>query len=250
MTLGTVVTIHLLVDSQLHLFTFAMLLLPVSSLLLCFRRKRFNWLRSSRAGIWLLPLIPILLLKAPPFPRVFFPLFPLFVLLIAAGLRDFTAIFCRLQKRYNPKFWIGGLCILTLSWCCIQQQSELKGLFSRCCGGAGRDDFYFPYYLRYEHTPDTTAQMIAARETLKGVQAFYFTFNSDPWPLMFYLRLNGYTDADFLFDGPRGMVPALPDSTIVILKSNEDQTALAQRFKGNWTSLFKNDNHQVWSYDL
>ena len=92
--------------------------------------------------------------------------------------------------------------------------------------------------------------MIAARETLKGVQAFYFTFNSDPWPLMFYLRLNGYTDADFLFDGPGGMVPALPDSTIVILKSNEDQTALAQRFKGNWTSLFKNDNHQVWSYDL
>ena len=233
-----------------QLFTFAMLLLPVSPLLLCFRRKHFNWLRSCRAGIWLLPLIPILLFKAPPFPRVFFPLFPLFVLLVAAGVRDFTAIYCRLKKRFNPKFWIGGLCILSLSWCCIQQQPELKGLFSRCCGGAGRDDFYFPYYLRHGHTPDATARMIAADETLQKNRSFYFTFDSDPWPLMFYLRLNGRGNADFLFDGPRGMVSALPSQTIVILKLNEDQAALAQRFKGNWTFLFKNDNHQVWSYDL
>ena len=46
------------------------------------------------------------------------------------------------------------------------------------------------------------------------------------------------------------MVSALPSQTIVILKLNEDQAALAQRFKGNWKPLFKNDNHQVWSYDL
>ena len=233
-----------------QLLTYAMLLLPAFSLLNSFRRKKFNWLRSCRAGIWLLPLFPILLLPAPPFPRVFFPLFPLFSLLIAAGLRDFTATFCRLKKRFHKKFWIGGLVILAVSWCCIQQQQELKELFSSRCGGAGRDDFYSPYYLQSGHLPDGTARMISRNETLRQVQAFYLTFNSDPWPLMFYLRLNGISEKPFLFDGPRGMVNELPPNTGVILKSDEDQSLLARRFKGRWKLLFKNDNHQVWSYDL
>ena len=92
--------------------------------------------------------------------------------------------------------------------------------------------------------------MISRNETLRQAQAFYLTFNSDPWPLMFYLRLNGISEKPFLFDGPRGMVNELPPNTGVILKSDEDQSLLARRFKGRWKLLFKNDNHQVWSYDL
>lgn len=233
-----------------QLITFAMLILPASALLNTFRRKRFNWFRSCRAGIWLLPLVPILLFPAPPFPRVFFPLFPLFALLAASGLRDFTAIYCRLKKRFNKKSWIGGMLILSVTWCCIQQQQELKDLFSARCGGAGRDDFYSPYYMRNSHLPDATARMISRNERLRQAQAFYFTFNSDPWPLMFYLRLNGISQTQFLFDGPRGPVAELPVGTGVILKSDEDQSLLARRFRGNWKLLFKNDNHQVWSYDL
>jgi hypothetical protein len=233
-----------------QLFTFAMLLLPASASLLCFRRKNYNMCRTFRAWIWLLPLTPILLFPAPPFPRVFFPLFPLFVLLTAGGVRDFTAIYCRLKRRFNHKSWIIGLLILSVSWCCIQQQSELKSLFSSRCGGAGRDDFYFPYYLRNAHMPDATARMALVNEKVKQSSAFYFSFNADPWPLMFYLRLNGSGDKEFLFDGPRGMVKGLPDSCTVILKLDEDQSALAKRFPGQWHFLFKNSNHQLWSYSL
>jgi hypothetical protein len=84
-----------------QLFTFAMLLLPASAALLFIRRPHFNMRRTFRLGIWLLPLIPLLLFPAPPFPRVFFPLFPFFALLTAAGVRDFTAIFCRLRRRFR-----------------------------------------------------------------------------------------------------------------------------------------------------
>lgn len=231
-----------------QLFTFAMLLLPASAVLLCFKRPKFNFLRTCRAGIWLLPLIPILLFPAPPFPRVFFPLFPIFALLTAAGVRDFTALFCRLKKRFHKKAWIGGLLILAVTWCCIQQHQDIKMLFSGSCGGSGRDDFYSPYYLRLSHMPDVTARMAAVNDTVRRGKAFYMSFNADPWPLMFYLRLNGITEAEFLFDGPRGVVRELPEGTTVILKTGEPISHVQERFKGNWNFLFKNDNHQVWSF--
>ena len=233
-----------------QLFTFAMLLLPASAVLLIFRRKNFNMRRTFRAGIWLLPLIPILLFPAPPFPRVFFPLFPFFALLTAAGLRDFTAIYCRLRRRFNYKSWITGLIILSVSWCCIQQHAPLKLAFSKTCGGGGRDDFYSPYYLRNDHLPHLTARMAAVNETAATASAFYMTFNSDPWPLMFYFHLNGVENKEFLFDGPRGQVQELPKNGVVILKADESQEELAKRFVGKWDLLFRNDNHQVWSYSL
>ena len=98
--------------------------------------------------------------------------------------------------------------------------------------------------------PDATARMALVNEKVKQSSAFYFSFNADPWPLMFYLRLNGSGDKEFLFDGPRGMVKGLPDSCTVILKLDEDQSALAKRFPGQWHFLFKNSNHQLWSYSL
>jgi hypothetical protein len=45
------------------------------------------------------------------------------------------------------------------------------------------------------------------------------------------------------------MVQELPAHTVVILNDTEDQTALARRFRGEWNFLFKNANHQVWSYN-
>ena len=233
-----------------QLFIYAMLLLPGSAALLVFRRKRFNYLRTCRAGIWLLPLVPILLFPAPPFPRVFFPLFPLFALLVSSGVRDFTAIYCRSKRRFNYAVWIGGLLVLALSWCSIQQHESVKLHFSRRCGGAGRDDFYLPYYLRPSHMPDATARTLVCHEKLKNAKAFYLTFDADPWPLMFYLLLNGVENSGekFLFDGPRGRVAGLPEGTAVILNAKESAETLQKRFPGHWIREFANANHQVWSY--
>lgn len=233
-----------------QIFTFAMLFLPASASLLSVFRKKFNLLRTCRAGIWLLPLVPILLFPAPPFPRVFFPLFPIFALLFGAGIRDFTAIYCRLKRRFNSFFWFGGLIILAFSWCWIQQGPGVKKIFSEHCGGAGRDDFYFPYYLRSSHIPDKTAECVAELKKSYNWNSFYFTFNSDPWPLIFYLRMNGFNDAVFLFDGPGGKVSTIPSGSAVILKKDESHSLLAERFPGNWKHVFSNANHQVWSYNL
>ena len=92
--------------------------------------------------------------------------------------------------------------------------------------------------------------MAAVNETAAGASAIYMTFNSDPWPLMFYFHLNGIGSKEFLFDGPRGRVKELPENSVVILKGDESQEELAKRFAGKWNLLFRNDNHQVWSYSL
>ncbi len=225
--------------------SFGMLLLP--GVAVCIRgvRKCFFRLRSVRIAIWLLPVPAVLLLPVAPFPRVFFPLFMLFVLLLVGGVRDLSALNCRLRRRWHPVFWYGGLLLLVFGWAAVFQLPALRSEFSRRCGGTGRDDFFYPYYLRPAHSPFGTARELAKIPAGKRPDFVYLSFASDPWPLMFYSRLNGFDPKEFLFDGPRGRVSFLPTGSIVILNVFEDPTGITQRFGGVLRPLFVHAGHRV-----
>ena len=51
--------------------------------------------------IWLLPIPAAYIFKVAPFPRVFFPLFPIFALVLADGMKDFLAL---MQKKRGKKY--------------------------------------------------------------------------------------------------------------------------------------------------
>ena len=226
-------------------YSFAMLLLPGTGSLLAFDRVRYRWVRSVRALIWLLPVPMALLLPVAPFPRVFFPFWPLWVLLLAAGVRDLTALNCRWRRRWNFGVWIGGLTAVVLGWSFIAQQPMFRLVFSRRFGGAGADDYFYGYYLRAEHTPRATAAELAERFGGRPL-SFYASFQADPWPLLFYLNAAGVEFRDFRFDGPRGPVEALAPGMFVILRSDESAAEIEKRFGRRLTPLFSNENHGVY----
>ncbi|WP_294505640.1 hypothetical protein [uncultured Victivallis sp.] len=229
-------------------YSFAMLLLPGTGSLLALDRERFQWIRAMRLLIWLIPLPMALLLKVAPFPRVFFPFWPLWALLLAAGIRDLTALNCRLRRRWNRTVWIGALFAVAVGWGFLAQQPNLRLMFSRRFGGAGADDYFYGYYLRPEHTPSRTAFEIAERFEGRPL-AVYASFQADPWPLMFYLNTSGADLRDFRFDGPRGPVKNLERGTLVILRSDESAQQIEQRFHRRLKLLFSNANHGVYTVE-
>lgn len=230
-------------------YIFAMLLLPAAGTFFAFARPHFNWLRSSRAMIWLLPIPAALLLPTAPFPRVFIPMTGLYTLLIASGIRDFSALNIRRFRRWSPSYWFGGLTVLVLVWGFIGQREELRGAFSRRNGGAGGDDFFYGYYLRPEFQPSRTvaelAELTAGQPALPPV---YSSLSADPWPLLFYAGIRGLDLSHLRFDGPRGPVPGLEDRSLVITRSDESSSALENRFGGTLTLLAETPFHRIYRF--
>ncbi|MDR0932123.1 MAG: hypothetical protein LBM70_03780 [Victivallales bacterium] len=227
------------------IYSFAMLLLPGAGVLLVQNRVHFKWLKMARLAIWLIPLPMILLLKVAPFPRVFFPFWPLWVLLLAAGIRDLTALNCRYRHRWNSNVWFGALLIAVLGWGFVAQQPKLRLGFSDKFGGAGADDYFMGYYMRTGHSPSLTAGEIAKRYSNKPLTV-YTSFLADPWALWFYLNGSGVNLSRFEFDGPRGLVPALARGELVILRLDESGKDIESRFHCRLKLLFSNANHGVY----
>jgi len=225
-------------------YSFAMLLLPGLGALLAVFRKKFRWIFGMRALIWLLPVPAALLLPVAPFPRVFFPLFPLWALLLAGGIRHLTARNCRLRRRWNFRVWIGGLTVAVLVWSFIAQRPSLRERFSLRYGGVGADDYFYGYYLR-DYRPSATAAEIADRFPGRPL-SFYASFAADPWPLMFYLLAAGVDVRDFRFDGPRGPVASLEPGMLAILRSDESPAPVETRFQRRLIPLFTSLNHKVY----
>lgn len=227
------------------LYSFAILLLPGAGMLLALDRLGTRRVFPLRVLIWLLPIPMALLLPVAPFPRVFFPLWPLWVLLLAGGIRDLTALNCRWRRRWNCRVWLGGLAVVALCWGFAAQRPLPRLIFSRGLGGADRDDYFYGYYLRNEHKPSETAAWIA-RHADGRPQSVYASFAADPWPLMFYLFHSGVEVKDFRFDGPRGPVAALEPGMLVVLRADESAADVEKRFRRRLTPFHSNGNHGVY----
>ncbi|UKI30914.1 MAG: hypothetical protein L6W00_24105 [Lentisphaeria bacterium] len=164
--------------------------------------------------------------------------------MLAGGIRDLSALNCRWRRRWQPAIWIGALTLATLGWGWTAQWPELRQAFSRRCGGAPSDDFFYGYYLRPNHVPSQTIAALQKRFP-NGAPPVYMSFSADPWPLMFYSQLYGFAPGNYLFDGPRGPVPALPRGTLVIQRRGESAGELEKRFQCKLKPVLENENHEV-----
>lgn len=192
--------------------------------------KKRSWHRLTRALIWLLPIPAAWIFKAAPFPRVYFPLFPVLALPVAMGLRDLSLVDWkkRLPARGMNQIVTLVVAVLTVIalWGALWRSTQVKSALSKRFGGDLGDDFFNGYYLRREHRPELAA---AALEKI-GSGTVYFSFHSDPWSIMFYHMLRG-GQAKYLFDGPQGRVPELPVGAAVVIRRDEDPYAVALRFE-------------------
>ncbi len=227
------------------LYSFAMLIFMGIGAITALGRSNYNYLRTSRFFIWLLPIPAALLLSTPPFPRVFFQLWPIYALLITAGLRDVTAVYCHINKRWCETTWLAGILAIVLLWGFVQEYMPLQAAFSRRNGNLNRDDFFYCYFVRPTHCPDTTAAKLK-QEFPDGIKTLYATFAADPWPLMYYCNVNGVNVGDFRFDGPAGPVKSLAPGTVIIDRFDRKIADTERRFNIQTKLLWSTPNHHVY----
>ena len=175
-------------------------------------KKKFLW----PLLIFLLPL-PLIFVRSPaPFPRIFITLWPLWILLLCAGMKHFFAALLTQKKRLASA---GILLTLAFAWgmFCHAYRAELaSGLHAR----QDLDDFFSPYYMAPEYKPWSLIRKIKAVAGENGIPV-YVSFNAEPYVLMLYGRMAGIAPSRWLFDNPRGKVAILPPGCWVLIKTME-----------------------------
>ena len=189
--------------------------------------------------IWLLPIPAAYIFKVAPFPRVFFPLFPVFALVLADGMKDFLAL---MQKKRGKKY-AGNILIAVMAasllWsvaCKIEFVREKISALHPCPGG--QEDFIDCHFTKQTFSPHFTARNF--KEYFPHAPEVYATFDSDPWALMYAFMENG-VESRLFFDGPGGQYPGIPP--VAIKHFTEDKRVLETRFNCRFTEVFTTDNH-------
>ncbi|MDD3886832.1 MAG: hypothetical protein PHI35_08165 [Victivallaceae bacterium] len=197
-------------------------LLPLAAAGVAAEIKRGRWFRPlCGAGIFAIPLAMCLILPVAPFPRVFFPFFPLFALLVAGGLR---AMHLGARPLYCAMLLIGGA-----AWSTLLTTGQAARIQSDLAAPYGDDDYFAPRWVRDPFEPQDAINQLSSRLGDK-TPVIYMSFAADPWALMFYGQQAGVSLDRFCFDGPQGKVAALSPGAIVILRSGESAAPLEKRF--------------------
>ena len=191
--------------------------------------------------IWLLPIPAAYIFKAAPFPRVFFPMFPIFALLIAGGIKNFLALMRKKKgRKYAEKMFL-VICFATILWGALGPIESFRTKFSSLhpCPG-GQEDFIDCHFVKKEFSPRETAAEF--KKNFPDIPAVYATFGSDPWALMYAFMENGISTR-ILFDGPAGKIPGIPP--VAIKHLTENKRILEERFQCHFQEVFSSVNHSV-----
>jgi hypothetical protein len=217
-------------------FTFLPVMIPAG--LGMIKRYRFSS-RIFHLLIWLLPIPAAYVFKVAPFPRVFFPLFPVFTLLLANGIQSFLALMrCKRGRKYARTISV-FIVLAIILWFDLSRIESFRAVLSSLhpCPG-GQEDFIDCHFTRHTFSPRFTARKF--KEYFPYAPAVYVTFDSDPWALMYAFMENG-VESRIFFDGPAGKFPGIPPVAIKHFK--EDKAVLEKRFNCRFNEVFTTDNH-------
>ena len=190
---------------------------------------------------FLLPVLAVLCLHKPPFPRVCLPLFPVLALVTAQGLKHFFALLKGKRKRLGISRLLIG-CVLV--WGAAASTDNFKSFFAEKFGNGADDDFFYGYYMRKAHVPEDVVKGLERFYQPGRIPPVYLSFSADPWPVMYYMLSRGY-ESRFLFDGPRGPVRELERGSLVIINRGERFEPLEKRFSGVLKPLFETAMHKA-----
>ncbi len=201
------------------------------------KNRKFLWTLL----ILLVPL-PVVFLRSPaPFPRVFITLWPLWILLLCAGLRHFMAS-CRV---WNKQLIMAGfLLAASIGWgmFCHNYRGFLAKAFH---GEQHLDDFFNPYYMAPEYKPWSLIQKIKKVAGENEIPV-YLSFNAEPYVIMLYGRMAGINPDRWIFDkpNPRAKVLSLAPGTWILIKTIElkrgELENIKKRFGIKTEPLFQN----------
>jgi len=200
------------------------------------KNRKFLW----SLLVFLIPLAIVFIRDPAPFPRVFITLWPVWILLLCAGLRHFTAI-CR--KRKNHLVIAVFLLAAVTGWGIASH--NYKGMLARVCHGeAHLDDYFSPYYMAPEHKPWSLIQRIKKLAGDNEISVF-ISFNAEPGVITLYSRMAGIKAVNWIFDKPYHKLSYLPQGAWIVCRKNEI-LGIKKRFGVKLEPLFQNAVYSVF----
>lgn len=163
--------------------------------------KRIPRLRTACAAgilILLLPLPAFFVFRAPVFPRVFFPLFPVWLLLAGYALRGYLK--AQILKRNRM------LCALplVLQLLCTALLANAGDFASDFLFQSGRrDDLTMPYYARNGFDPQKIVSLIQDKARTGERPLVFITFDADYPSILFSASCTELPENTFIADLPK-----------------------------------------------
>ncbi|OGV55211.1 MAG: hypothetical protein A2017_09295 [Lentisphaerae bacterium GWF2_44_16] len=164
-----------------------------------------------------LPL-PFIFMKTPaPFPRIFFPLWPVWLIILGLGLKSFLCLRgLRMEKHKLLIFISVSLCVLI--WGLIQKQTK-AGFSTYLSDKNSLDDYFQPYYQKNFDPPSVVKEI--AKRVKENPMPIYATFQADPYSLVFYGKLLDVPD--WRYDNPRENAKKLESGNALAVVHNDDE---------------------------
>jgi len=213
------------------------------------RSRGAHWIKSVRAAVWLLPLAVCMVMPVAPFPRTFFPLWPVLIVLLASCLRHFAAGWFGLCRR-RPAVWFCVLMVpAAVLWGVMTDLPAFRTAFAMQCGGENADDYFAPYYMRDAFSPSGTVRKLRELDPEWRGQ-LYCSFCADPWSMLFALLAQGVPGEYCLFDGPARKAASLPDGAFVLLRRDELPAEIEKRFGGRLVRLTDCGRTRLYRFGL
>lgn len=226
--------------AALHLYGALALLAPALLLMglagTVMRRHRIKTL--CRGRLWwivalLIPLAPMLLRSPSPFPRVFFVFLMLLLFMLGASSWSLLA-FSRLRLGNGWTKVFGALLIalsIGLGLCLRAYSPNLSAMLTP---QNTQDDFFHPYFVDNSFDPRNAAATCANLSSETPGAAFFLSSGADPVSLVFYGKLFGISDMDWLMDRPnRPPLDTLPlkyKPVYIVVHRESDLEQIKNRF--------------------
>lgn len=197
--------------------------------------KRFpaQRMRLIASGvIFLLPILLAIPAKVPPFPRIFFPLFGIWLVILAMLLTPAA----RSEKRSIL------LLLPVLIWLALVP--NVTPMVSQKIFRFRGDDLLHPYPMSAEFTPEKAAEFLK-----KADLPLFIDFDSDPPSLSLQLIARDFPKEKILYDRPDlGPVVRLDPAALIVCGGERELMRIIRRFdlNGNYQCVFDQGMQKVY----
>jgi len=193
--------------------------------------RRTPWALACGAAVFLLPAAAILARSPAPFPRAFYPFWPVWLYLLALGVQAGQAALLRRARR--P----GRARILHLLTAVLLVAASLPGarpwLSVMTTPRAAQDDYFHPYFMDPSFRPHVTVEKALMASGGNSHNVFLHP-GADPLSLLYYGRMRlGPQLGEWLHDRPgRPVTFAVPPRHLAIVARDQAQAhSLTSRFR-------------------
>lgn len=199
-----------------------------------------RWRLLCSGGVLVTPLAAGLLFQAAPFPRVFFPMIPLFALIFCYLISGYTR--SSLVAKLIPKYrgFMKKIPLLISVFWLLGMPHLQKDVSSEMFGNHYRDDLLCPYPITVEFQPHAVAKILAQAYFSGQMEHVFLDFDADPPSLEFQLTARKVPQGVVVKDRPDwGTVQWIGAADWIVCRNDEHLEKIKQRFqlKGNYRRL-------------